>query len=228
MKYDEKCFLKPFDLWYRDYKKEKKPKFSLFSIHGEGALFPPNTLNITNDFILNFKKIIIEAHDFIIKYLELQENLKTVYVNNANNFSPLNSNLYKKYSTILSISPNEHQIAEDYRKIFNLSVYNNIITEKIVISEESKEYFFNNINNNIINNDTILISMTSYPARISGIFEVFISLLNQSVNLSSYQCFLTLAKEKFIHGEKDLQENVQKLIKNGWVKLIWYHNILIS
>ena len=67
--------------------------------------------------------------------------------------------------------------------------------------------------------------MTSYPARISGIYEVFISLLNQSADISSYQCFLTLAKEEFINGEKDLPINIQKLILNGWIKLIWYHNI---
>ena len=67
--------------------------------------------------------------------------------------------------------------------------------------------------------------MTSYPKRISGVYEVFISLLNQSADLSSYQCFLTLAREEFTNGEKDLPRDLQKLIINGWVKLIWYHNI---
>ena len=67
--------------------------------------------------------------------------------------------------------------------------------------------------------------MTSYPPRIYGIFDVFLSLLNQSVNISSYQCFLTLAKEEFIRGKKDLPLDLQKLIKNRWIKLIWHHNI---
>ena len=67
--------------------------------------------------------------------------------------------------------------------------------------------------------------MTSYPKRILGVYEVFISLLNQSADLSSYQCFLTLAREEFINGEKDLPLGLQKLIRNGWIKLIWYHNI---
>ena len=67
--------------------------------------------------------------------------------------------------------------------------------------------------------------MTSYPERILGIYEVFLSLLNQSADSSSYQCFLTLAKEEFINGEKDLPSNLLKLIKNKWIILIWHHNI---
>ena len=82
-----------------------------------------------------------------------------------------------------------------------------------------KKYFLNTINKNKITKDTLLVSMTSYPARIYGIYEVFISLLYQSADISSYQCFLTLAKEEFINREKDLPLKIQKLISNGWIKL---------
>ena len=224
MSFNEKWGLEPFYFWSKDYKKEKNPKFSLFAIHGEGALFPPKTLNFTNDFIFYFKKA-INAHDFIIKYFELKENLKTVYAEDIDNFSPLNSQLYENYNNLLLISPNEYQLAEDFGKKFNLSIYNNIIKEKVIISNETKKHFLNVINNNNITNDTLLVSMTSYPARIFGIYEVFISLLYQSADISSYQCFLTLSKEEFINGEKDLPLDIQKLIKNGWIKLIWHHNI---
>ena len=64
MNFNKNWILKPFRFWDKDYKKEKNPKFSLFSIHGEGALYPPNTLNFTNELhmifllnILNLKKI---------------------------------------------------------------------------------------------------------------------------------------------------------------------------
>ena len=224
MNFNKNWILQPFSFWNKDYKKEKKPKFSLFPIHGAGTLFPPNILNLTNDFVFYFKRA-IKAHDFIIKYFELKENLKTVYVDNINNYSPLNIEFYEKYNKILTISPNEYQLREDFKKTFNCSIYNNIIKEKIVISNLNKEYFLNTKNKNKISNDTLLVSMTSYPARISGIYEVFISLLNQSADISSYQCFLTLAKAEFINGEKDLPINIQKLILNGWIKLIWYHNI---
>ena len=224
MNFNQKWILRPFYFWAKDYKKEKNPKYSLFAIHEEGVLFPPNTLNISDDFIFYFKKA-INAHNFIIKYFELKENLKTVYVNNRKKFSPLNIEFYEKYNKILTISPNEYQLAEDFGKKYNLSIYNNIIKEKVVISNKTKEYFLNTINNNKITNDTLLISMTSYPARIFGIYEVLISLLYQSADISSYHIFLTLAKEEFINGEKDLPIDIQKLILNGWVKLIWHHNI---
>ena len=224
MNFNHKWILKPFYYWPKDYKKIKIPKYSLFAIHGEGALFPPNTLNFSDEFIFYFKKY-FNASDFIIKYFELKENLKTVYVYNKKIFSSLNSKFYEKYNLILSISPNEIQLAEDFGSKFNLTIYNNIVKEKVIISNETKNYFLNTLNDNKITNDTLLVSMTSYPPRIFGIYEVFISLLYQTANISSYQCFLTLSKEEFINGEKDLPFVIQKLINNGWIKLIWYHNI---
>ena len=224
MNFNKNWILKPFRFWDKDYKKEKNPKFSLFSIHGEGALYPPNTLNFTNEFLFYFKKA-INAHDFFIKYFELKENLKTVYVNNAKKYFPLNIKLYEKYNNLLIISPNEFQLSEDFGKKFNLMIYKNIIKEKVVISNKIKDYFLNSIKKNKIAKDTLLVSMTSYPAKIERVFEVFISLLYQSADSSSFQCFLTLAKEEFINAEKDLPLDIQKLIKNGWIKLIWYHNI---
>ena len=224
MKFNKQWLLRPFKFWKKDFKKEKKPKFYLFAIHGAGSLFPPNTLNFADNYIHFFKKA-IDGHDFIIKYFELNNNLKTVYVNNNQHYYPLNISIYEKYNKILTISPNEIQLKEDFGKKFNLNIYHNIIKEKIKISNETENYFLNHINNNKITNEILLVSMTSYPARIYGVYEVFLSLLNQSADINSYQCFLTLAKEEFIEGEKNLPFNIQKLIENGWVKLIWYRNI---
>ena len=224
MNFDNRWNLKPFNFWYKDYKYEINPKFYLFAIHGAGTLFPPNTLNLKEDFLFYFKKF-INAHDFIIKYFELKENLKTIYVDNTNKYSPLNINLFEKYNKLLKISLNEHQLKEDFGKKYKIEIYKNIIKEKVVIPNKVKEHFLNTINNNTITKDTLLVSMTSYPSRIFGIYEVFISLLYQSADISSYQCFLTLAKEEFINGEKELPLEVQKLINNRWIKLIWYHNI---
>ena len=224
MNFNEKWDLKPFNHWDVHYKKTKNPKYFYFAIHGEGSLFPPNILNFSDDFIYYFKNAII-ADDFIIKYFELNKNLKTIYVNNRNNYLPINNSFYEKYNRILSVSPNMVQLADDFKKKFNFSIHNNIIKEKVIIPNETKEYFLNTINKNIITNDTLLVSMTTYPARLYGISEVFFSLLYQSADISSYQCFLTLAKEEFINYEKDLPLYVQKLISNGWIKVIWHHNI---
>ena len=67
--------------------------------------------------------------------------------------------------------------------------------------------------------------MTTYPSRIYKMDDVFISLLYQTIDSSAYQIVLTLAHEEFINKEKDLPFNLQKLVMNGWIKLIWYHNI---
>jgi len=225
MNFDEKWILKPFSYWTKDYKNERTPKFSLFAIHGEGSLFPPNTLYFREEYIYYFKKAFV-GHDFIIKYFELNKDLKTVFVNNYKQYTPLNIEIYKKYCHILTVSPNEIQLKEDFGLEYNISIYNNIQKEKVEISNETEKYYLNHINNNTITNDMLLVSMTSYPARIFGVYNVFLSLLNQSSDISSYQCFLTLAKEEFSNDEKDLPLNLQKLIKNGWIKMIWHHNIM--
>ena len=220
--------LKPFYLWDKDYKLEKHPKFSLFAIHGDGALFPPNTLEVTKlKNLLYFKKI-FDGHDFVIKYFELKQNLKTVYVVNSNdyqNYSYINTNDYEKYNNLLIITPNEVQLSEDFKNVFIASIYKNIKNEKVVIPQEIKKYYLTNKNKNTINNETLLVSMTTSPSRIYEMDDVFISLLYQTIDSSAYQIVLTLAIEEFINKEKDLPFNIQKLLMNGWIKLIWYHNI---
>jgi len=224
MVFDESCNLRPFNYWIKEYKKENKQKFHLFAINGAGTLFPPNVLKFSKKFIFSFKKA-MDAPDFVLKYLELIRNLKTVYVKNNNNYSPLNIEFYEKNNKLINVMLNDNQLINDFGKKIRLNNYKNIITEKIVISDNVKETYLNTINNNKITNDTLLVSMTSYPARIFGVFDVFISLLHQSADHSSYQCCLTLAEEEFSNGVEDLPSELQLLIQNGWVKLIWYHNI---
>lgn len=107
----------------------------------------------------------------------------------------------------------------------NLFEYKDVINEKVIIPKKIKDYYFNTKNIHEITEDTLIISMTSYPPRINIVDEALLSLLYQSANTNSYQCFLTLAKSEFSQGEKDLPQNLQTLIKNGWVKLLWHSNI---
>ena len=223
MNFDENWILKPFNCWDEDYKKEKNPLFSLFAIHGSGSLFPPNTLYFQDDFISYFKKILY-SKDTIIKYFELQKNLKTVYAYNNNKYPPLDAEFYEKYNNLITIFPDEFQLKEDFGNKYNNSVYINIIKEKVEIPNISKEYFLTNINNNTISEETLLVSMISSHERINGIFEVFLSLLYQTADISSYKCFLILLKEEFINGEKDLPLEIQKLSINRWIQIIWNNN----
>jgi len=224
MAFDKSWNLRPFNYWIKDYKKENKPNFHLFAINGAGTLFPPNVLNFNKKFIFSFRKA-MNAPDFVLKYFELTRNLKTVYVKNNYIFSPLNIKSYVKSNKILNVIPNDNQLRIDFGKNIELNKYKNIMNEKILISDKVKKHYLDTINYNKMTNNTLIISMTSYPARIYGVYDVFISLLHQSSDHSSYQCFLTLAEEEFINGVKDLPSELQLLIQNGWVKLIWYHNI---
>ena len=134
-------------------------------------------------------------------------------------------NIYEEFNKIMIIRPNEYQLKEDFGKSFNYFMFNNVIKEKVVISNKSQEHFLNSINSNKMTNDTLLVLMTCEPEKINYIYEVLISLLYQSANISSYQCFLSLTKEDFNNGEKDLPRKIQKLIINGWIKIIWNQKI---
>ena len=145
--------LKPFYLWEKDYKLEKHPKFSLFAIHGDGALFPPNTLEFVKIKNLVYFKKIFDGHDFVMKHFELKQNLKTVYVVNSNyyqNYSYINIKDYEKYYNLLIISPNEVQLSEDFENVFIASIYKNIKNEKVVILQEIKKYYIKNKNKKTI------------------------------------------------------------------------------
>ncbi|ORY29709.1 hypothetical protein LY90DRAFT_512807 [Neocallimastix californiae] len=164
-----------------------------------------------------------------------EEYIKRNFIENYNINNKNKNNKHYSFNHLKKKYFKYNKVTKDKKRMFNLlkkkdnfvfQKYQNIIKEKAVISKEIINYYLNYKSNNTINNTTLIISMTSYPPRINGVFEIFISLLYQSANISSYQCFLTLAREEFINGEKDLPENLQKLINNGWVKLLWYHNIL--
>ena len=125
--------LKPFYLWEKDYKLEKLPKFSLFAIHGDVTLFPPNTFEFTKIKNLVYFKKIFDGHDFVMKHFELKQNLKIVYVINSNyyqNYFYINIKDYEKYYNLLIISPNQVQLSEDFENVFIASIYKNIKNEK--------------------------------------------------------------------------------------------------
>ena len=68
----------------------------------------------------------------------------------------------------------------------------------------------------------VIISLTSYPARISTIHLVIKSLINQTVKAD--KIVLWLAPEQFPNKERDLPEELLALKENGLI-IDWYHNI---
>jgi GT2 family glycosyltransferase len=71
-----------------------------------------------------------------------------------------------------------------------------------------------------MDNNTLIISMTSYPARIEGVAGVWESILNQDVDKRDYHCVLVLAEPEF--PDKKLPLELTKLIESGEIELIWY------
>ena len=67
--------------------------------------------------------------------------------------------------------------------------------------------------NDIYNDNNIIISLTSYPARIKLVHTVINSLLNQSIK--PYKIILWLSKPEFPNGNIDLPKNLLNLIDKG-------------
>ena len=67
----------------------------------------------------------------------------------------------------------------------------------------------------------IIISMTSYPARIKYVARVWFSILRQKVNPALYHCVLVLSEEEFTHKEDDLPSDLRVLVDNEVIELLW-------
>ena len=67
--------------------------------------------------------------------------------------------------------------------------------------------------NDIYKDNNIIISLTSYPARIKFVPKAINSLLNQS--MKTYKIILWLSKPQFPNGNKDLPKNILNLIDKG-------------
>ncbi len=69
---------------------------------------------------------------------------------------------------------------------------------------------------------TIIISLTSYPARINTVHQTIASLLAQTIKAD--KIILWLAEEQFLHKEKDLPPQLLALQNEG-LEICWCHDI---
>lgn len=79
-----------------------------------------------------------------------------------------------------------------------------------------------------ITNDTLIVSMTSWPRRIKYVAKALFSILKQNVDKKFYHLVLVLAESEFPNKEKDLPENLRLMIDNELIELIWYKRNILS
>lgn len=80
----------------------------------------------------------------------------------------------------------------------------------------------------MVNDKQIIISMTSYPARIHCVKQVFDSILIQNINRDIYKCVLVLSETEFLNRENDLPKDLLNMINNGDIELIWHPRNIMS
>lgn len=69
--------------------------------------------------------------------------------------------------------------------------------------------------------DRIIISMTSYPARIKFVGMVWFSILKQIKPAYNVHCVLVLSTEEFPSQEAELPIDIKKLVEMGAIELLW-------
>lgn len=69
----------------------------------------------------------------------------------------------------------------------------------------------------------LIVSMTSYPARISGVSQALETIFNQT--LQPDEIVLWLGKEKFPNQLSDLPKELQRLAKEGKIAIKWVHDL---
>lgn len=81
---------------------------------------------------------------------------------------------------------------------------------------------FPDVYKRIVNQPQLIISLTSYPARINTVHLTIESLINQTKKAD--KIILWLSPEQFPNYEQDLPKQLRQLIKNGLI-IDWYHDI---
>lgn len=67
----------------------------------------------------------------------------------------------------------------------------------------------------------VIVSMTSYPARIECVAPAFRSILNQNVDRRLYKCMLALARPEFPGGKADLPPDLVAMVRKKEIELVW-------
>lgn len=121
----------------------------------------------------------------------------------------------KKKSRMLSLI--------DERKKIDFKWFKNRIDDECLDSFKSKlKNVFPKIYKSVFQSKELIVSLTSYPARIKTVHRTIESLFNQT--MSANKVILWLAPEQFPQKEKDLPAELLALKEKGLI-IDWYHDI---
>lgn len=140
-----------------------------------------------------------EKYNLLEKYKQLITNRFYIHITGAYKFAP-----YEQKNNIREIAKN---LFKNYDP--------NILGEIIVDIAKGEFHKIRQLNH-------IVVSLTSYPARINTVHLVIKSILNQS--LLADKVILWLAPEQFPNKEKDLPQALLDLVPQG-LTIDWYHDI---
>jgi len=87
---------------------------------------------------------------------------------------------------------------------------------------------FSKSDDKILNNETLIISMTSYPPRINFVKISFDSIIKQKIDPTLYHCVLVLSITEFINKELDLPKDLLNLVYSEGIEIIWYNKNIKS
>lgn len=110
---------------------------------------------------------------------------------------------------------------------FNAAKNVNVKKSEVKTLENTNQTNINFVNTANVNDDTLLVSMTSYPARIKYAVIAFKSILKQKVNRKCH-CILVLAEPEFPNKSKNLPAELNELIQKGLIEIIWYPKNIMS
>lgn len=174
--------------------------FKNFFTGGAGALYPPQCLHpdALNEEL--FTKISPTEDDVWFWAMAIRNNT-TINVVDGN----------------LGLFTKNEESSQEFA-LYNINSQNNT-THNIIwrIFEQ-----FPDVYENIVRKSRLIVSLTSFPARINTVHQTIESLINQTKKAD--KIILWLAPEQFPNGEKDLPENLLQLKECG-LTIDWYHDI---
>jgi len=167
---------------------------------------------------------LIEKINGISKNTLVKQCLKCIELNNKNEIK------YNKHHIDKRLVRN---CLKNLNKLSVLSLDENF-NKQNVPTVTNNEQIYNHIKNGTLNlyrnQEKLIVSLTSYPARIKYLKLVLESLVNQSVPFLMYHIVLVLAIPEFPHKENDLPVDLVDFLNNysDLIEILWYEKNIIS
>ena len=148
----------------------------------------------------------------ILSYLsninDYNVNIKTLGYNNASAFNA-NNILRERQSMIKKLYTSVQSLKAKNKKYWSF-VYK---INKVLVNILFPIYIRIRLVNGVDENSDVVISLTTYPARVKTVWVTIASLLNQTYKPA--KVLLYLSKEQFVAGFEDLPSNLKQLQSKG-------------